>query len=297
MATTEFHKPSSLADALELLDHYREQAVIVNGGTDIVEPIAHGGVKRAAIIYIHDIPELKGIRESDGFVRIGGAVTYRDVLASPACCQFSALKQAILEIGSPPIRVRGTPAGNIGTAVPAADCNAALMALDADIVAASKQGERIVKLADVIVDYRKTALAANELIKEIRVPIVADTASAFIRLANRRAQDISQVCAAVRLTVDGDICRNAVIAMGSVNKVTVRAFSLEKAAAGKKVADVAAQIKGVVPAEVSLRSPDNAAFAARPTADSERQYKEAVIGVAVARAMMTAYGEVLAGKH
>lgn len=297
MVNTEFHSPGNLAAALDLLDRYRERAVIVNGGTDIVERIAHGGVTRAAIIHIHEIAELKGIRTGDGFVRIGGAVTYREILASPACRQFSALTQAILQIGSPAIRVRGTPAGNIGTAVPAGDCNAALMALDADVVVASKQGERIIKLADMIVDYRKTALGANELIREIRVPIVADTASAFIRLANRKAQDISQVCAAVRLTVDGDVCRSAVIAMGSVSKVTVRAYSLEKAVAGKKVTDAAAQIKGVVPAEVSLQSPGNAGFAARPTANIERQYKEAVIGVVVARAMMSAYGEVLAGKH
>jgi CO/xanthine dehydrogenase FAD-binding subunit len=299
MAQTEFFKPGTLAAALDLLDQYREGAVIVNGGTDIVERIAHGGVKRAAIIYIHDIPELRQIAEGDGCVRIGGAVTYKEILASPLCCQFGALKQAVKEIGSPSIRVRGTPAGNIGTAVPAADCNAAMMALDGDVVAASKQGERIVKLSDLIVDYRKTVLAANELIREIRLPVVpgGKTASAFLRLTSRKGQDIAQASAAVRLTVDGDVCSNAVIAMGSVSRVTVRAYSLEKAVVGKTVADAVAHVKTMVPAEVALRSTDNPAFAARPTAEIERQYKESVIGVIVSRAMMTAYGEVLAGKH
>ena len=259
MVRTEFYSPSSLVAALELLDQYRQQAVIVNGGTDVVEKIANGTIDPAAIIYIQGIAELKKIGESNGFVRIGGAVTYEEVLNSPLCSQFSALKQAVLEVGSPAIRVVGTPAGNIGTAVAAADCNVALMALDAEVVAASKQGERVIKLTDFVVGYRKTVLAANELIKEIRIPVVpgVNTASAFVKLSKRKAQDIAEVSAGVRLTVEGDVCRDIVVAMGSVSKMTVRAYSLEKVIAGKKVADGAAAIKGTVPAEVALGGPGN----------------------------------------
>jgi CO/xanthine dehydrogenase FAD-binding subunit len=299
MVRTEFYSPSSLVAALELLDQYRQQAVIVNGGTDVVEKIANGTIDPAAIVYIQGIAELKKIGESNGFVRIGGAVTYEEVLNSPLCSQFSALKQAVLEVGSPAIRVVGTPAGNIGTAVAAADCNVALMALDAEVVAASKQGERVIKLTDFVVGYRKTVLAANELIKEIRIPVVpgVNTASAFVKLSKRKAQDIAEVSAGVRLTVEGDVCRDIVVAMGSVSKMTVRAYSLEKIITGKKVVDGAAAIKGLVPAEVALRSPGNELFAARPFAKAERQYKEAVIGVVVERAIKKAYAEVLGRRN
>ena len=144
----------------------------------------------------------------------------------------------------------------------------------------------------------QTALAANELIKEIRIPVVAgvNTASAFVKLSKRKAQDIAQVSASVRLTVEGDVCRDIVVAMGAVNKVTVRAYTLEKLIAGKKVVDGAAAIKDMVPAEVALRSPGNELFAARPGAEAERQYKEAVIGVVVERAIKKAYAEVLGGR-
>jgi CO/xanthine dehydrogenase FAD-binding subunit len=299
MVRTEFYSPSSLVAALELLDQYRQQAVIVNGGTDVVEKIANGTIDPAAIVYIQGIAELKKIGESNGFVRIGGAVTYEEVLNSPLCSQFSALKQAVLEVGSPAIRVVGTPAGNIGTAVAAADCNVALMALDAEVVAASKQGERVIKLTDFVVGYRKTVLAANELIKEIRIPVVpgVNTASAFVKLSKRKAQDIAEVSAGVRLTVEGDVCRDIVVAMGSVSKMTVRAYSLEEIITGKKVVDGAAAIKGLVPAEVALRSPGNELFAARPFAKAERQYKEAVIGVVVERAIKKAYAEVLGRRN
>jgi len=299
MVGTEFYSPSSLAVVLELLDQFRQEAVIVNGGTDVVEKIANGSITPAAIIYIQGVSELKTIKESDGFLRIGGAVTYEQILDSPQCSRFSALKQAVLEVGSPPIRAVGTPAGNIGTAVPAGDCNVALMALDAEVVAASRQRERIIKLTDLVVGYRKTALAANELIKEIRVPVApgVKTASAFVKLANRKAQDIAQASAAVRLTVEGDVCRDIVVAMGAVNKATVRAYSLEKLLVGKRVLDGAGAIKDIVPAEVVLRGPDNELFAARPTANAERDYKEAVIGVVVERAIMKAYAELLGRRN
>jgi CO/xanthine dehydrogenase FAD-binding subunit len=299
MVKTDFYSPSRLAVALELLDKYRQQAVIVNGGTDIVEKIGNGTIDPAAIIYIQGIPELKSVVESGGFVRIGGAVTYKEILDSPLCRRFSALQQAILEVGSPAIRQVGTPAGNLGTAVPAADCNVALMALDAEVVAASKKGERVIKLTDFVVDYRKTVLAANELIKEIRIPVVPgiNTASAFVKLAKRKAQDIAEVSAAVRLTVEGDVCRDIVLAMGSVSKVTVRAYSLEKIVTGKRVAEATAAVKKMVPVEVALSSAGNALFAARPTAKAEREYKEAVIGVVVERAIKKAYAEVLGRRN
>jgi len=285
MSSTEFYNPKSLAVALELLDKYQQQAVIVNGGTDVVEKIANGSIDPAVIIYIQGIAELKGIVATKGFVRIGGAATYEEVLASPLIGQFSALTQAVAEVGSPPIRVVGTPVGNIGTAVPAADCNVALMALDAEVVAASAQGERVIKFPDLFVGYCKTALAPNELIKEIRIPVSGvNTASAFVKLAKRKAQDIAQVSAAVRLTVDGDVCSDVIVAMGAVNQVTVRAYSLEKILAGKKVEVGAAEVKGIVPAEVALRSPRN------------KPYKEAVIGVVVERAINKAHAEALRGR-
>lgn len=286
MSTTEFFRPATLAEALATLDRYRQEAVVVNGGTDIVEKIANGSVEPAAIIYIQDIAELKGIREDGRFISIGGTATYNDVLQSPLSRRYSVLCQAIAEIGSPPIRVVGTPAGNIGTAVPAADCNVALMALDAEVVLVSLGGERTVKATEMFVSYCRTALRENELIKEIRIPkMPSGSASAFLKLAKRKAQDIAQVAAGVRLTMDGDVCREIIIALGAVSSKTIRAYSLEQLVVGKQVAAAVAAVKDVVPTEVALRSPRNKA------------YKEAVIGILVGRAIMQAYTEVSGGRH
>lgn len=277
MSKGEFFSPKTLREALELLDAYREKAVIVNGGTDIVEKIASKTIDPDAIIYIQDIPELKTITEDDRFVCIGGAATYDDILSSPLCRQFAGLQQAVAEIGSPAIRVVGTPAGNIGTAVPAADCNVPLVALNGEIVLASKGGERIVPAKDMFIGYCKTQLEGHELIKEIRIPkLGAHTGSAFVRLTKRKGQDISQVAAAVCLTLDGEVCQTISIGLGAVSSTTIKAYSLETIMSGKKIAAGLADIQGVFPSEAKLRSARN------------KLYKQEVLPVVVERAVRKA---------
>lgn len=280
MNSGEYFCPKTLNEVLDLLDKYREKAVIVNGGTDIVEKIAHKNIDPEAIIYIQDIPELKNIAEDKGYVCIGGASTYDDVLASPLCKQFSGLRQAVAQIGSPAVRVLGTPAGNIGTSVPAADCNVPIIALNAEIVLASKHGERTIQAKDMFIGYCKTQLERHELIKEIRIPkLGANTGTGFVRLTKRKGQDISQVAAAVCLTLDGDTCQAISIGMGAISVTTIKAYSLEKLMIGKKVEVGLADIKGVIPSEAMLRSPRN------------KLYKEEVMSVVVERAIKMACEE------
>ena len=283
MKNVAYFNPQNIQEALQLLEQYEEKAVIVNGGTDIVEKIAHGTVKPEAVVYIQNIGELKTITQDDGYVKIGGAATYQALLESPLCKPFAALMQSVVEIGSPPIRVVGTPAGNIGTAVPAADCNVAMMALHAEIVLASIAGERTVLFQDMFTGYCKTQMKANEIIKEIKIPLLPpDTATAFVKLAKRKAQDISQVAAAARITVKDGICAEISIGLGAVSFTTVKAYSYEKLMLGKPVADGIAAVKSTVPDEAVFRSPRNKA------------YKEAVTGVLAARAIQKAYAELAA---
>jgi len=280
MASTKFYNPKSLTEALDLLDAFREKAVVVNGGTDIVAQIADGKVSPEAIIYIQNVDELRDIRSGGGFVCIGGAATYARVLASPDCKQFSAMIEAISQCGSPPIRAVGTPAGNIGTAAPAADCNVALVALGAEIVLASKGGERVVPAAEMFVGAWATQRKPGELIKEIRIPdMVNGAGSGFIKLAKRKAQDIAQVSAAVCLLAEGSVIKDICVALGAVAPKTVRAQSFEALAKGKAAQQAAESVKNVIPNEALLRNPRN------------KPYKEAVMGVAAARAITQAFAD------
>ena len=104
MSATRFFAPDSLEDALRLLAEYRGGAVVVNGGTDIVEKIAFDRIRPEAVVYIGNIRSLRAVGRRAGYTIIGGGVVYADILRSPLCAPLAALRDAIAEIGSPPIR-------------------------------------------------------------------------------------------------------------------------------------------------------------------------------------------------
>ncbi len=277
MSATRFFAPDSLEDALRLLAEYRGGAVVVNGGTDIVEKIAFDRIRPEAVVYIGNIRSLCDVERRAGYTVIGGGVVYADILRSPLCAPLDALRDAIAEIGSPPIRAVATLAGNIGSAVPAADGNVALVALGALVELVSLEGERSVPVCDVFLGPGRTCLKPHELIRGIVIPDRGHH-SAFVKLARRKSQDIAQVSAAVRLDMDGDVCRDVVIGMGAVSATVVRAKSFEILLRGLPIEEGLAQLRGAVPTEASLRSPRN------------RTYKEAVMGVIGERAVRKALG-------
>ncbi len=275
----QFFTPHTLTNALDLLDQHREKTVIINGGTDIVEQISKGTVSPEAIIYIQDMAELKEMRQEDGYTVIGSAVTYKEMEQSALCRKYSALMDCLSSLGSPAIKNVGTPAGNIGTAAAAGDCNVALIALGAQVVLESKHGKRTIAIEDIFSGKGKTKINPDELIREIKLPLAhANTRSSFIKLARRKAQDIGKVLVAVSLTLEGDICREARIAAGAIGPAPLRLSSLEQLMVGNDIVAGLAKIKDVFPQEAKLR-------------DSRfRVYKEQVVSVIVRRALEKAVG-------
>lgn len=277
---TEFFNPGTLIEALALLEQYQDEAIVVNGGTDIVAKIAKGDIEPAAIVYIGAIAECKHIVENDGIISIGGTVTYTEIQNSPLCAKISGLIQAVSEIGSPPVRNVATPAGNIANAAAAADGNVMLLALDAEVVLASAKGERVVSLQNVWLNPLETTIQKNELIREIRIPIPStDTRTAFIKMTRRKAQDIARVSVGVSLTIKGSLCQDIRIALGAVNKVPVRAYSLEKIMTGKDVETGLVAIRTVFPEEATPR----------------KSYKKLVTNPVIERTIRKAYETNMAG--
>ena len=275
---TDFFKPADVKEAISLLDRYQEKAIIVNGGSDIVEKIANGQKKPEAIIYINDIDELKQIRESEGDIRIGGAVTYTQMLKSPVIQKVKGMVEAVSQLGSPAIRQLATPAGNIGNGAPSADCTTMLMGLEAKVVIVNASGERVVPIEEFFVKTYQTVLQPNELIREIyfAAPKKGD-GTGYYRIARRKAQDIGKVLVSVSLNVDKGICKKAAIGLGALNATAVRGTSIEKALIGKTKEESLSYIRDNFPKEAGLRP-------SRFT-----RYKELVTCVAVERAVGMAW--------
>ena len=275
---TEFFKPTDIKSAIALLEKYKDAAVIVNGGSDIVQPIAEGKLEPEAVIYIAGIKELQSISEREGKIVIGGAVTYTQMLKSPIIQKVPGLIEAVRQLGSPPIRHVATAAGNLGTGAPSADCTTMLLGLGAKIVLVSAGGERTLAVEDFFVKTYKTAIAPNELIKEIYfdAPKPGD-GSGYIRLARRKSQDIAKVLVSASLTVKGGVCQKAIIGLGALNATAVRGASIEAGITGKKREEALAYIRQNFPKEAGLRE------------SRFKHYKELVTCAAVERAVAMAW--------
>src|ERR671917_714019 len=225
----QYFQPQGLGDALALLARYGEDARIVAGGTDVIVELSRGFRPTSTLIDITAIPGLRRVNLTDGIISLGALTTHNDVVASPLCRQRALpLAQACWEVGAPQIRTRGTIAGNLITASPANDTITPLVALDAEVVLLSAGGERVLRLRDFYLGVRRTALASDELLREIRFPALHENQRGrFIKLGLRRAQAISVIDAAVVLTFDGAEVTEARIALGSLAPTIVRAGMAE----------------------------------------------------------------------
>ncbi len=276
-----YFKPKTVAEALDLLDQYGEKAVIVNGGTDMVEKIATGRAVPDVVILTTDLDELKKIEVKDGLIHIGGAVTYLQMLNCPAIQAHKGLMIAVGAIGSAPVRVVATPAGNVGTAAPSADCTSMMMGMEAKIHVCSKaEGERVIPIEEFFVKTYVNVLKPQDLITEITIPEAKKgTGTGYVRLTRRKAQDIGKVLVSAMISVENGVCTKAVIGLGALNATAVRGTSVEEGLIGKTKEEARAFCRSGLPKEAGLRP-------SRYT-----HYKEQTTPVALERAVMMAWEE------
>jgi aerobic carbon-monoxide dehydrogenase medium subunit len=179
------HTPRTLADVLALLAEHGDEAKLLGGGMSLVPTMNLGLARPELLISLNHVDELAGISEAGGELRIGARTRHAEVLASPLVTRGCAvLAEAARHIGDVQVRNRGTIGGSVAHADPAADYLPVLVVTGASVVVASSRGERVVPVADFLVDIMLTDLAPDELITEIRVPLLAPgTGAAYRRLA------------------------------------------------------------------------------------------------------------------
>lgn len=251
-AEPQFARPTTLDQALGLLATGERR--ILAGGTDIYPALGTRPLAES-VLDLSRLSSIRGIGVSDGIVRIGGATTWSDLIAADLPSGFDGLKAAAREVGSVQIQNRGTVAGNICNASPAADGVPPLLALDASVELRSAKGLRVVRLDDFITGNRLTLRASDELVTAILVPYgLAHSRSTFLKLGARRYLVISIAMVAINLMTDmeGEITQ-ARVAVGACSAVARRLPALEarligrKAAAGIGAAAAAAHLEPLTP--------------------------------------------------
>ena len=244
--------PRTLADAYSVLASSTTEAQItpLAGGTDVMVRITGEiGEPPERLVDLWRLDELRGIDANADVITLGALTTYTEIRGSAVCREhIPALVEAASTIGAAQIQNRGTLGGNIANASPAGDTLPVLLALDAEIVVGSARGERAIAASDFWVAYRRTALAPDELILRIRIPISGGREARFRKVGTRRAQAISKVVMAVAWHAEGregGAWRDVRVALGSVADRPIRAGAAESALEAqpptRETADAAAE--------------------------------------------------------
>ena len=243
--------PRNLAEAFALLAEGGRRPLA--GGTDALVEHAAGVGSVARYLDLSALAELRGIRVEDGMLVLGAATTYAELRRSPLVAEHAPVLAAMAaEVGAAQIQNRGTLGGNLGTASPAGDSLPVLLALDAEIVVGGVGGERSIPAASFFPGYRRTALAAGELILRIAVPIRPDRRVAFRKVGTRRAQAISVVVLAVAWREEHGTWRDVRVALGSVAATPIRAGATEAVLEGAApTVEVAAAAAATLEAEIA----------------------------------------------
>ncbi|CAN5843439.1 hypothetical protein BH11MYX3_BH11MYX3_04190 [soil metagenome] len=236
---TSYLRPRTLEEAAVARAAYPDWMVLA-GGTDLMVNANHKPTP-AGIIDLWRLAELGFIRVEADAIVIGAGTTWHEVERHPAIREkLRPLALAAKEIGALQIQARGTLGGNVGTSSPVGDSLPVLLALDATIEVASVRGRRSIPYHAYCTGYRKTQLAADELIVAAHVPLPsATTRTTWRKVGTRRAQSISKVMGAAAITLDGGVVTSARIALGAVADRPMRITAVEDAVKGLALAQAA----------------------------------------------------------
>jgi CO/xanthine dehydrogenase FAD-binding subunit len=227
-------RPASLESALAALAD--RPLAILAGGTDFY-PARVGRLVEEDVLDITAMAELRGIRDADGWIRIGAATTWTELIGTPLPRALDGLKLAAREVGGAQIQNAGTIAGNLCNASPAADGIPALLALDAEVELRAASRSRTVPLGAFVLGNRQTACAPDELVTAVLVPKWSERArSTFVKLGARKylVISIAMVAAAVDVAPDG-VIRRCGIAVGACSAAARRLEALEAALLGRRL--------------------------------------------------------------
>jgi len=229
-------KPKTLDEAVSLMAAGGSQ--VLAGGTDFY-PALGEKLPQGTIVDVSALREIRGISIGADHIRIGGLTTWTEVIRAPLPRCFDALKAAAREVGSVQVQNRGTVAGNLCNASPAADGVPPLLALDAIVELVSAAGQRQMPLAEFIVGNRKTSLRPDEILSGILISrTVENAASAFLKLGARRylVISISMVAAVIQRDDtrrdDAGRVAEARVAVGSCSASARRLADLERELVG-----------------------------------------------------------------
>jgi len=282
----EYHRPALLEEVVALLAEHGDEGRLLAGGHSLIPMMKLRLANPAHLIDLRAVAGLKGIDEADGAVRIGGMTTQAEVIASELlAARAPILRETALQIADPQVRYCGTIGGNVANGDPGNDMPAVMLALGADFVARGRSGERAILARDYYRAAFTTALADNEVLTGLRIPVPPAGHGWAYEKMKRKVGDYATAAAAVILVMDGGICRDARIALTNLADVPLLADAAGQALIGAPVDGAA--IEQAAAAAVAITDP---ASDQRGPAEFRRHVAGVMVRRAIGRARERAGG-------
>ena len=279
--TFEYLRPATIPEAIALLQQYGDDAKILSGGQSLIPMMKLRLARPAYLIDINRIAGLSYVKEEDGHLKIGGLTREAELESSPLIhSKYPIILDTARVIADPQVRNMATVAGNLAHGDPANDHPATMLALGAKVVATGPAGIRVIPIDDFFVSLFTTALAPNEIVTEIQIPVPpAHSGGAYFKL-ERKVGDFATAAVAAQVTLDGNgVCQQAGIGLTNVGPTPIKAAKAEGFLRGKK------------PDEGNLRQAAQlAADEAQPSSDlrGPAEYKKGLVKELAFRALSRA---------
>ena len=279
-AAFDYRAPTTLDEALGLLRQHGDEAKVMAGGQSLIPLLKLRFSRPELVVDIARIGGMNAIKRDDGHVAIGALARHVDVERSQELARTAPMMlEAAHWIADPLIRNRGTLVGSICHADPSGDWGSVALAFDAEIVARSQGGQRVIRAADFFKGPFETAIRADEIVTEVRIPVAKGrSGGAYLKL-ERKVGDFATVAVAVQVALEGDKIAHAGIGLTAVGATNIKATEAERALHGKEPTEA-----------VIAEAAKLAAAAAQPKDDvrGSAAYKKDVVRVFVQRGLRTA---------
>jgi carbon-monoxide dehydrogenase medium subunit len=279
-AEFDYVRPGDLQEAIGALAQHGEDGKLLAGGQSLIPLLKLRFATPAVIIDINRVGGLEYIRVEGDTLHIGARTRQAELAHSPVIRQHApALAAASPQVADPIVRNWGTIGGSLAHADPAGDVGSVMIAADAQLVALSTRGERVIPARAFFQGPFTTALQPDEMLVEIRLPLAQGRVFGDYLKLERKVGDFATVGVAVHLDMEDGTCRRAGIGLTAVGESNLEARDAEQALEGRQLDD-----------EVIRHAAQLAAQAADPKSDvrGSADYKRDVVRVYVQRALRKA---------
>jgi aerobic carbon-monoxide dehydrogenase medium subunit len=235
-ASFDYYAPTTVDDVMALLKRHGSDARLLAGGQTLLPMMNFRLAAPEVIIDLNRIPELAFIKEVGGQVHIGAMTRQRTLEFSPVIAKdLPLLHHAIKMVGHLPTRSRGTIGGSLANADSAAEIPMILQVLEGEVLVRGPNAERTIPAAELVLDAMTTSLAEDEMLAEVRFPVMPQGALFAVEEFSRRHGDFAIAAVAAMLVMKGGRCETARIATAGVSAYSSRLKAVEETLEGRPV--------------------------------------------------------------